>query len=712
MHMPRVLWRLIAAAALTVFAVWAACAWMPSKLWPAEGPEAKHESSRSEAVSETPSLTKGLDHAGEQSARTEVVEPEDEADAGYPMTLRFESSSGSPLPRPLDVLVESQFDVESTSLDSDGECSVHLPLPWTVTTRGRGLVPTRHRINAHSSAQLIVVTLDDQTVFLSGQCWTVSRIPAGEVELSYAPDSGKLFREDELSAEALRFLGIKNEAAQRLSFVSTEAGEFNLIGVGIEPLGRLYATGFTITRLGKEAERPSGYVGAGIAISAPETRADVVLHARTTLHGRVVYAETREPAEGVNVIATIHPTPDSVDYSSSTTDESGLFILDSPVANPHSVEISCAQAMEPIVLSSSNANFPDLGTIRIPVRRSFDVLVMDADKHPIPWATISVEGVVHAVDVRGLAHVGIERSPQEATLSVTARGFKPSVVRRTVSANRTETIVLRATNRLEILLFDESGRALPGYGIRCTIDEIGEAAASFPNLRTDVVRDTGMVTFWASSSGRMELGDLPSSRPLDLDIVDPFGCRVDGVQLAVMGADERREVQVHVDVHPMHFGGVVRDEKGDPIAGLTVVVESPTGSERGSTDIDGRFEVSEYNCSTVRLTAHGRGWIQARSEYVYTRDGAEFQLYVVRSVDLVVILSSSRGVVPGDLQVRCAALDAEGKWVGRRLTEDTWELSGVIPGMVEITATSGQHEAKVSVDSRSSPVVRIMLDTE
>jgi len=251
---------------------------------------------------------------------------------------------------------------------------------------------------------------------------------------------------------------------------------------------------------------------------------------------------------------------------------------------------------------------------------------------------------------------------------VAAAGYRPRRVRWEDDGAEL-TVALERVTRLELELVDEEARPLGSAGVRPSggLQRL-EGPARLLALVQDVRQIQGDCAV-ADAAGRVALLGLQPGAPLELEILDALGRRLERLSLAPLGAGETRAERAVVRSPVGRVVGTCFDRGGEVLVGVTIGVEVPGRGTpfRVRSDMKGEFAIEGLGLAPFRATASKRGFAR-RS--LTLEPGAELPQVVRLELarDLTVHLSDPTG---GRI---------EGARVHASHGQERWSASEVGPG--------------------------------
>jgi len=344
------------------------------------------------------------------------------------------------------------------------------------------------------------------------------------------------------------------------------------------------------------------------ALSSAEEREKVGENAASTatadagdegarLHGRVVLAESGDPAAGATVLLEDRRTVAGADGEFAfqglsartyrlTAERDGLLSF-SGQNDMKIIEVTeDDRLLGPVELRLS----PGAG-LRVRVLAA-------ADDRPVPGATVEpafAPQLGRQTDERGMAYLTLP--PQRWDMTIKAPLYRATGRSISLSAEREtrETVRLEPGGSVSGLVTDQSGAPLPETTVFTGSDQ------GFDHAKTD-------------EDGRYQLDSAPLGEEVQVFFSKPdFRREMASVSLT---AEQRKAtlnmtlIADSVDVQGLRVSGVVRDELGQPIAEARISAGQFLQRASAATDREGRFElvVPEEGFQDPKLLAEATGY--------------------------------------------------------------------------------------------------------
>jgi RNA polymerase sigma-70 factor (ECF subfamily) len=486
-----------------------------------------------------------------------------------------------------------------------------------------------------------------------------------------------------------------------------------------------------------------GYVLAGGPHSLDDVRAprgDVVLDLvrLPSLRGRVVEAGGASPVVRATVMVAFDEEGDGQGSSENVVDADahGRFEIPYPelASKLLSLNVSAADGRGERDVEIPKPVPPqwDLGDVALETMRAVEFLVQDDAGHPVAGAVAVVPGRKKTTgapsDAQGRGHVDLPA--HDTPFRVGARGYEP--VDASLDAAAPVRVTLHAAARL-VVSIDTGGDAIGGGMTLCLRAETGMFAGAARELDEALVAagapSTQSTTFGPDGCTFAEF-HLPSSviildglRPdvtLHVALVDAIGTVAARADVCLAAA-VNTPIRLTPSLPPRPLGGIVRGPDGAPVAMAQVTVaEDPpaTGADAAPgtvwTGPDGRFGFDAVCAARVRVLVQARGFVPVALRRG-ARDGGEVAVELARGRRLLVRVIDAGGepVSQAAVSAVCPGLE-NGKGSAATVQADelgdgAYAVDGLPAADVEIVATAGEREGRVTVPASQSAEVVVTL---
>lgn len=346
----------------------------------------------------------------------------------------------------------------------------------------------------------------------------------------------------------------------------------------------------------------------------------------------------------------------------------------------------------------------DLGDLPLVEERSVEFLAVDEAGAPVD-AAVAYAGEGNVLSppsgpdgrgtLRGLP-VSVDR------IEVVAPGFAPTEARVPSDPDAVVKVVLATTNVLEIVVLDPDGAPEPRAGVRVNVPNspgsedwardirmLGDASPGAMQFSTGAGRDAMSYGLVTDDLGRVTLQRLPTSVPITVAALDGSSAPLVRVEVLPLAPDERRTLELRLDVHLRDITGVVVDSVGRPIAGARVGSSRDVDALVGVTshsagmvswakrvDDEGRFELRGTSAVDFALTANAPGHAMRTIRVGEGDDDLRIALEPGRDITIRVVdaagepLDDVSGITatgPGEYE----------RWIGEDNNDGTWRLGGL-----------------------------------
>lgn len=281
----------------------------------------------------------------------------------------------------------------------------------------------------------------------------------------------------------------------------------------------------------------------------------------------------------------------------------------------------------------------DLGDVPIvdpETTRTVRLLVVDTSGDPIPGA---VAGVTTSTPISAPTDADGRTTlrgvvPGGEPIVVYAPRYRTGVVPLPVGGPDVLTVELERGAGLELQLIAARGEVPRMLQIllsasRHPIRSGGVYAASVTALSASGCEiyhwvepegEPGFIGLYAGRDGHVIVNDLAPDLPLHLRVVTKEGEALLERDLAPLGPEEWREVEIELDAEARTLRGRVLDEAGEPVVHAYVSVdyrvpgESASGSMSTGVGADGGFSIGGFYADTVSFRVHAQGFVRFSAE--------------------------------------------------------------------------------------------------
>jgi len=611
------------------------------------------------------------------------------------------------------VLVEASGEWRSARTDERGRASFE-PRPGTAEL----LVALEH---SHPHRQTLDVAAGSRRIqvppglAVSGRVRLDGAAPDPAIELTLKSDR-RSFTDLGLAPQARDLLGLDRKGCFQASCATDSHGTFAFAGLSVDWSGEIVLPpGYTLAH-----EFRAGFGERRVPLDEPTMGLLLDIERLPRLVGRVVDAATRVPVADEFVTCYLTWSDGGSMASAQRTGPDGRFEVVLRESRFRSVLIdvvaSAGQARLELTREEVGDDL-DVGDVELTRGSTLAVRTLDPTGAPIAGAVAQVKGRRRRPSARTDADgrgVLDDLGDDAQTLIVVASGFQVTEALIPRPLPHELEIVLRPANRLTVTVKGPAGSPVPGISIEigCGAVELfpgqgwqprtalGSAAGSW---LTSIHNMDGTVRsrFMTNDEGTLVLEGLVSGQPLSLAVLDPLGVVVHQTQIAPLGSEERREVDLILSDAGRALAGVVRDDEGNPLAGVAIYLMAGRDAASDWTGDDGRFRFRSLHAPRVSVLAEKEGYAKAiRDDYDLARDGSELELVLVRGRRVLVEVVDVHGNPVEGGQVTAVRPGQAGSWQSRANGTGLLRLDDVPPEILALTLELAGRRYELDHDAR------------
>lgn len=395
-----------------------------------------------------------------------------------------------------------------------------------------------------------------------------------------------------------------------------------------------------------------GYAQGSRSAAIPGSFVEIFLTPESVVLGKVVWADSGKPVAGAKVVAgggpmfTFGPATDESAFSG----EDGSFRLEGLGPGAYKIHASSDEltgtAAEKVHVGLGQTSDP----VVVRVHPAFAVrgtVLIDA-KTPCSQATVSLQGKENKDERRGSAKGHDDGSiliqgvlPGTYEVTVSCDGFVsedtyPDLVVADASLEG-QTWTVHAGQTIRGVVLDAEGRPVEGASVSARGKATTDPRARLGRGWAERTEPDGSFVVEGLLPGTYELrpshADHPSPHdPLEVEV--PAGQDIADITLTLLAAGE--------------IQGIVRDEKGVAVAGVSVQLDGPRWSNSTTND-EGRFVMSAIVVGEHRITAQ-RGWSETMRAPGASDDdeaGKRVEVRAGETTEVELVVESQNGRITG-----------------------------------------------------------------
>lgn len=411
-----------------------------------------------------------------------------------------------------------------------------------------------------------------------------------------------------------------------------------------------------------------GYTEGSRRVAVPGTFVELYLTPESAVVGKVVWADTGKPVAGARVSAggswfgssgTVFSEDDGTfrieglepgDYKIRISDDELTGLAE------EKVHVGLGETSEPVVVAAHHA-FAVRGMVLIDDETPCSygsVRLKDVDRKN-EWGhrnrgqedgTVLIKGLLpgtYEVFVECDGYLGEPEYPDVVIAETSLEGLRWSVHR--AQAIRGKVV-------------DDKGEPIEGANVSASMKAGKDPRARRSNSWGGRTEADGIFEVEGLLPGEYELSlwhpDKPRpDKPTEVTLAD--GTDLDDVVLELPSGG--------------HVTGVVRDEKGEPVGGVSVNVRGPRWGGNAKTNDEGRFRLDDVAVGEYRIVAQ-RGWSEQMRAPGATDDdtaGERIEIRADETTEIDLVVESQGGVITGRV------LDEDGEPVADAFVDATRE---------------------------------------
>ncbi len=201
------------------------------------------------------------------------------------------------------------------------------------------------------------------------------------------------------------------------------------------------------------------------------------------------------------------------------------------------------------------------------------------------------------------------------------------------------------------------------------------------------------------SDGTLTLTGFPRGVEVRVRVLDLTD--VELAQAAVtLDAEVLRHIELPLPRGPRSFRGTIRNRRGEPMAGVTVVAAGGPAAPTTRTDIAGRFELEGLYGEAVQFAASCPGFVTRWFTEAQLRDGP-LEMAYARTVIAEVVDKAAQHIDAGIH----AEFEGGRVFVGERIARGTYRLEGLPDEAGTVVVQFGKQQRKETLWPKQSQIL-------